>query len=291
MGGKSSKKKFSRERVLEEFWDSLLHGGNTKKALEWLERSKTPFEFYDDVDQKMQWDALQWAAYLGKPDFLHEMIDRYDLSPNASVRDRPVEIKGLTVPGKSTALHIAAMRGRQKCVRELLEIRARIEATDADGWTALHRCTQAAHVGTMTELVDSGAGVHAKTKCDVKAFPRGSTPLHIAVRKRNIRVCKLLVSRGADFKSLKDSEGLSCSCLATRAPRHFWDAFDMMTEIQAMKLTLLMTTNRRVGSASPVRLLMKDRVFDPQIFRMIFEYVPTQVETYNKEILSDSRKD
>jgi len=40
-----------------------------------------------------------------------------------------------------------------------------------------------------------------------------------------------------------------------------------------------------------VRLLMKDRVFDPQIFRMIFEYVPTQVETYNKEILSDSRKD
>jgi len=212
------------------------------------------------------------------------MIDRYDLSPNASVRDRPVEIKGLTVPGGSTALHIAAMRGRQKCVKELLEIRARIEATDADGWTALHRCTQAAHLATMAELVGSGAAIHATTKCDVKAFPRGSTPLHIAVRNRDIRVCEFLVRRGADYKALEDSEGLTCARIAGRSPRQFWDAFDMMTEIQAMKLAFLMTTNRRVGAASPVRLLMKDRVFDPQIFRMIFEFVPTQVEMYNKEM-------
>jgi ankyrin repeat protein len=90
----------------------------------------------------------------------------------------------------------AAQSYHPELVELLLAHGARIDDTDQGGETALHRVAdsrqappEAAAVATL--LIDRGAAIDARNWDDV-------TPLHQAVRARNLAVVEVLLARGAN---------------------------------------------------------------------------------------------
>ena len=54
-------------------------------------------------------------------------------------------------------------------------------------------------------------------------------------------------------------------------------------EKHEMKLSFLMATQWRVGQKSPVRHLLLNGIFDPQVFRQIFTFVESRIDAYNRD--------
>jgi ankyrin repeat protein len=103
---------------------------------------------------------LQVAAFHGQ----HKMV-KHLLINGASVDG------GAKCKSKLLALHLAAMSGDERCVRELLEAGANLNAVggvDTDGGgrgkrqTALHFAAQAGHAQCVTALLAAGADADAK---------------------------------------------------------------------------------------------------------------------------------
>jgi hypothetical protein len=251
-------------------------------ALKQLEALTEEKDLWGEVDDNRGWDPALWGAYLKHPDFLSAMITRYgvkcDGASPAYTKDGPKEVS----PG-CTPLHIAAARGTEACVRLLVAQKARVDATDANGWTPLHSAVCFGQVGVARLLLDMGASVNSSTEraSAMHAIPAQSCALHIAVQLEDRKATKLLIRRGARTGQ-RDAKGTTCQEAAREASRGFWDFFDTEEEIDGMRFSLLMATNARVGRNSSVRHLMMDRVFDPQIFRQIFEFIPSRVEIYNR---------
>ncbi len=97
-------------------------------------------------------------------------------------------------------LHHAVEALRPAVVELLLEHGAKLSDADPDGETPLHRLANGGHaaaeearkVATLaTLLLDRGADPNARNWDDV-------TPLHQAVRARNLAVAEVLLARGAD---------------------------------------------------------------------------------------------
>lgn len=94
-------------------------------------------------------------------------------------------------------LHHAAEALHRELVALLLDSGATVSDTDPNGETALHRCAdmrqapQEAAAAMATLLLDRGADANARNWDDV-------TPLHQAVRARNLAVAEVLLARGAD---------------------------------------------------------------------------------------------
>lgn len=103
-------------------------------------------------------------------------------------------------------LHHAVESARPEMVALLLERGAAVTDTDANGETALHRIADMRRapadvaVDIALLLVDSGADPDARNWDDV-------TPLHQAVRARNLGVAELLLERGADPNARDRSRG------------------------------------------------------------------------------------
>jgi len=267
-------------QILDEFWESMKNG-NTDLAVMWLQRSSNHdfLDLSDEVDPERKWNAVQWGAYLGDAEFITKMISLYDVPCNQPIPDRKV---AHGVEAGSTALHIAVKKRHTECVKTLIEHRAKVNAEDRHGWTSLHRAVDRGRMESVRLLLDLKADINATIKFDTEAMqnaPRLSTALHMAVRAENTGMVKLLIGRGSD-RSAKDKQGTTCDRAAQQQSRAFWDAYDDICDRDEMKISLLMATNRRVGASSAVRLLMFNKVFDPQIFFTIFELTPSRIELY-----------
>ncbi len=253
------------------------------EALEILTGLPEGEDLWGEVDEKKQWDPVQWGSFLKNPGFLEKMLTTYGVTCNKPVgnhrRDGPVEV----TPG-CTPLHTAAARGSEPCVKLLVEHKAKIDSTDDFGWSPLHAAVSFGNLETAKLLLDLGANINLPTSQEnaARKVPARSCSLHLAVKLEDRKQTQLLIRRGASTARLRNSEGQSAKDLAQEASRGFWDFFDSEEETVAAKLVFLMATNNRVGYASSVRHLMHDKVFDPQVFRRIFEFVPTRVERYNR---------
>lgn len=104
-----------------------------------------------------------------------------------------------------TSLHMAAAMCDLPMVELLLERGADIGVVSLTGLVALHCAVGSAddvdaQLALVERLLDAGTSPDQPTK-------RGVTPLHIAVRNRNVPVVKLLLDRGADPDPVDGARG------------------------------------------------------------------------------------
>jgi ankyrin repeat protein/outer membrane protein assembly factor BamB len=92
---------------------------------------------------------------------------------------------------KENALMKASGHGHTAVVRLLIEARASVNATDADGMTALYKAAEMGRLDAAKLLLDSGAAVGTRTKGS------GDSALLAASRFGHAEMVKLLLERGA----------------------------------------------------------------------------------------------
>ena len=102
---------------------------------------------------------------------------------------------GLAVDAKApngmTALHVAAVLGRERFVAFLIEQGADVNDPAQNGITPLNRAAMGGHLGTMELLLEAGADVNAAARW-------GATPLLSAVDRGQAEAVRLLLAAGAD---------------------------------------------------------------------------------------------
>ena len=99
-------------------------------------------------------------------------------------------------------LHVAVSQNTPRWIRFLHKFNVEMDPLDANGKTPLIIACEKSLTDCVEALVECGANVHFQRKDD------GSTPLHIAVKKRKLNIMKILVYSNAD-PCAKDNEGLS----------------------------------------------------------------------------------
>ena len=94
-------------------------------------------------------------------------------------------------PNGMTALHVAAVLGRDRFVSFLIGKGAAVEDPAGNGITPLHRAAMGGHLGTMRLLLEAGADGDAAARW-------GATPLMSAVDRGQTEAVRLLLAEGAD---------------------------------------------------------------------------------------------
>lgn len=98
-----------------------------------------------------------------------------------------------------TALHLAAENGREEAVRVLLEKGANVKAVSDGNWTALHNASEKGHLGVVRLLLEYKADVNAATNS-------GNTALHWAAQNGSEGVVKLLLAHSRINRTAKDAD-------------------------------------------------------------------------------------
>ena len=107
-----------------------------------------------------------------------------------------------------SALLLAALKGQQAEVNELLERDAAVNKT---GWTPLHYAVTGSHLTIMKQLIEKYAFIDAQS-------PNGTTPLMMAAMYGSNETVKLLIEEGAD-PLMKNQQGMTAADFAKRANR------------------------------------------------------------------------
>ena len=100
----------------------------------------------------------------------------------------------------SSALHFAAMKGKEDKLNLLLLQSADPNAVDKNGMTPLHYAAGEGHTGIAAILIEAGANIGAKDR-------DGDTPIHIALQEQQHETLKYLISKGSDAINAPNIEG------------------------------------------------------------------------------------
>ena len=106
-----------------------------------------------------------------------------------------------------TALMVAALEGRTRDVKVLLDRRADVNAKDKDGRTALMFAVINSHQETVEMLLDRGADVNAQAK-------DGATALILAAIVGSAEIVKKLLNKGADLEAAFTATGKTAMTMA-----------------------------------------------------------------------------
>ncbi len=117
------------------------------------------------------------------------------------------DVDAVNAKGESP-LMLAAIKGQQEAVNELLERDAAVNKT---GWTPLHYAATSSQLAIMKLLLEKYAFIDAQS-------PNGSTPLMMAAMYGSSEAVKLLIDEGAD-PLMKNEQGMTAIDFAKRANR------------------------------------------------------------------------
>ena len=107
-----------------------------------------------------------------------------------------LSIVSLAAAGSDLRLVEAVEKGDMEAVRSLLEQRVDVNASQADGATALHWAAHRDDQKTAELLMDAGANVNT-----TNAY--GVTPLSLACTNGNAAMVEMLLNSGADPNSTR----------------------------------------------------------------------------------------
>lgn len=150
-------------------------------------------------------------------------------------------------PNGMTALHVAAVLGRERFVSWLLERGAAVNDPAANGITPLNRAAMGGHLGTMELLLQAGADVNAAARW-------GATPLLSAVDRGRTEAVRLLLSAGAD-PTVTAMNGETALSLARKKEHReivallSEDPETVRTEVEADRRSSRADTHHRTGVA------------------------------------------
>ncbi|KAM9384645.1 receptor-interacting serine/threonine-protein kinase 4 [Pholidichthys leucotaenia] len=126
-----------------------------------------------------QYTALHWAAQNGDEAITRLLLDRGAAINETDGRGR-------------TPAHLACQHGQENVFRVLLSRCADIQIKGKDNWTALHFAAWQGHLGIVKLLIkQAGADMDSQTR-------DGCTPLHLASKRGQYRVARILIELGAD---------------------------------------------------------------------------------------------
>jgi len=155
-------------------------------------------------DFRLEVSDLQWAAFRGKLEELHEPAERLDArglsSPVhfAAYSGQVDAIEALHSLGYDisstdihvrTPLHWAAMNGHKGAVAKLLDLGCPVDGVDGNECTALNYAVQKGHIGVMKVLIQHECRMDVTDKY-------GKMPLHRAAMNDQAAAIKVLVESG-----------------------------------------------------------------------------------------------
>lgn len=132
---------------------------------------------------KAGWKEIHYLARDGKA----RELEHEQRRPGFSVHSR-------TQNHWMMPIHIAARNNSRDVIKELIKLRADVNAKDRYGKTALHEATQRNYRDIMLMLIRAGADVNQATDA-------GLAPLHTAAQNGRFLAAKLLLEKGADIES------------------------------------------------------------------------------------------
>lgn len=98
--------------------------------------------------------------------------------------------------GRSSALHMASMRGNMDMVKYLLQQGAHINQADDDGLTPLHLAVASgASTSLVNYMLDQGANI-------ISTDNQGANVLHIAADSGNVPLIRLLIGKGSPVNEI-----------------------------------------------------------------------------------------
>ncbi len=161
-------------------------------------------------------DNREWTALIAARQHNYQRIEQILLEHGAvdpmkaddSRRIGEVDLTH-TAEGQAgwTALMYAAWRGEVDVVRQVLESRPDVNATDKDGHTALSRAAWRGHVEIVRILLDAGADPNSRHN-------NGFTPLLWATQYGHLEVIRSLVIAHASLSDAQPTTGYSALLLA-----------------------------------------------------------------------------
>ena len=142
---------------------------------------------------------LHLAASRNNPKFT-AVLRELSLEGDPEMRKKAMVDFNATNGLKRTPLHLAAYKGHQDMVDELIEEGAIIGARDITNRSPLHWAAQGGHLGVVKALIQKGANTKA-----LDAY--GRSPLHVAASIANGEVVAELAAHGARLEDV-DREGM-----------------------------------------------------------------------------------
>ncbi len=125
---------------------------------------------------------------------------------------QPVQApRPINVSQANAALFDAAKSGNTQHVSSLLSQGANVNASNANGETALHAAASRDQVAVAQLLIQRGANINSQTT-------QGWTPLHSAARFGKTAVTQLLINRNA--QNLRNNQGKTAIQLALQTKQH-----------------------------------------------------------------------
>lgn len=121
-------------------------------------------------------------------DYLKLAIDKGNLQLLREIlAEKPALVNGFS-PKFGSPLFAAVLIGNLDLVKELLSLKADINARNVAGFTALHMAAEQGFDEIAVYLLENGADINAESN-------EGSTPLHLAVKYDQDSMLKLLLTR------------------------------------------------------------------------------------------------